>query len=80
MDLKEGADNNNSSRMQLPSRLYFYLLLCLKKSWKDRTPDEQVLRRMLEEEIHFRRNTVEQKVAYVGHVTENLVVLMPYWF
>ena len=40
----------------------------LKVSWKDRVSNEQVLHRMGEEKLHFRKNIVKQKLAYVGHV------------
>ena len=39
-----------------------------KISWKDRLSNEQVLHRMGEEKLHFRKNIEKQKLAYAGHV------------
>jgi len=40
----------------------------LKISWKDKVPNTEVLKRVGEKEQHFFRKTVQQKLAYAGHV------------
>ena len=40
----------------------------LKISWKDKVPNAEVLKRVGEKEQQFYRKSVQQKLAYAGHV------------
>ena len=40
----------------------------LKISWKDKVPNREVLKRVVEKERQFSRKIVQQKLAYAGHV------------